>query len=129
MSNRLLTAIATLVCAAVAIPAFGQSITPANAGQVTSPVVTVNNAPDDQNDPHVNGNIAVYTHTNIDGVSRVRYFDFTSASDAQVPGLSGTNDTMADVNAGRIVFARTFDDRTDLFLYDLATSNVAALDP
>ena len=86
------------------------AITPANGGDASGTMVTINNGPGDQTDPHVSGDLAVYTD-NPQGTSTIRYYNFVSASDQAVPN-SGEIDLLSDVNGSRIGFSRLRSDGT-----------------
>ncbi|HKW63311.1 MAG TPA: hypothetical protein VJN89_12250 [Candidatus Acidoferrum sp.] len=104
-----------------------QQITPVNGGQVTSPIVVINNGPGNQTDPHVSGNFATYTS----GGTTIRYFNFVTGTDNAVPaGAPGDQDTLSDVNGALIAFSRTFADlSTHVFVYDTTTNTVTEIDP
>ena len=53
-----------LAAALLAPPALCAAITPVNGGIVGGSITVVNNGPGDQTDPHVSGNLAVYTDLN-----------------------------------------------------------------
>jgi hypothetical protein len=129
MSKQLILAMAVLVCVSTMVaPAAGQVLVPPPPQLVTSPIVAVNNGPGDQTDPHVNGDLATYT----DAVSvpRIRYYRFSTATDAVVPqGLPGDRDILSDVSGQRIVFSRIEADRTANFVFDTATSTLSEIDP
>ena len=97
-----------LVAAAVAAGSAG-AVTPVNGGDVGGTLVAVDDGPGDQNEPHVSGNLAVYTERpEIFAVGTIRYFDFLTDLDAAVPtGAEGDFDVLSDVDGDRIVFSRT----------------------
>ena len=116
-----ISAFASLV---VAISAFG--LTPANGGSAGGTTITIDNGPGDQTDPHVNGNLAVYTTP-----TGIRYYDFVSTIDSPVPtGAVGTTDILADVFGSSIAFSRLNNDgSTSAMVYDTATHVTTEIAP
>ena len=103
------------------------AIAPANGGSVGGSTTVVDNTAGDQLDPHVSGNIAAYTdQSNIDGVV-IRYYDFLNpvSPNATIPGSSGHQDTLSDVNDTHIAFSRfnAVDGTRSCMVFDLATNS------
>ena len=128
MKNRIAVVVAVLVCIGM-LPigaAAQQSVTPVNGGQVTSPLVLINNGPGNQTDPHVSGNLATYT----DGGTTIRYFDFLTGANLAVPAGAPGQNTLSDTNGTLIAFSRTFADlSTHVFVYDTTTNTVTEIAP
>lgn len=77
------------------------ALSPSDGGPFTLLPVTINASAGDQFDPHVSGDLAAYT-----GGANIRYYNFFSGNDAQVPGALGAVDNLSDVSNGKIVFSR-----------------------
>jgi hypothetical protein len=114
-------AVASLVATTVAF-----ALTPANGGLVGGTTVTINNGMGDQTDPHVNGDLAVYTDAN--GSSQIRYYDFVTTSDNAVPSQSGAYDILSDVRDNMIVFCRVTGGASAM-LFDVSTHAVTEIAP
>lgn len=113
-------AISAVASLFVAIAAFG--LTPANGGLAGGTIITINNGPGDQTDPHVNGNLAVYTDAN--GSSQIRYYDFVTTADNAIPAAPGANDILSDVFGNLIAFTRVTGGTTAM-LFDVSTNTVS----
>ena len=131
MKNSPYRSFAVLFLGVLATQAGAQliTLTPVNAGTVTSAIVPVNNGYGDQTDPHVSGNLASYVDFS-SGSGRIRYFNFLTGTDAVVPQSNlGDSDTLSDIDGTRIVFSRQLADRNAIFLYDTSTSSSFEIDP
>ena len=87
-------------------------------------IVAINNAPGDQTEPGVSGDLAVYTDKDFFNGSKIHYFDFSTGSDHVVPvGAPGDSDNLSDVGANRIVFSRTrsADSQSAAMVFDVAS--------
>ena len=132
-TRRLLnTAALVAATAGVAVGTAG-AVTPANGGDAGGTPVVVDNGPGDQSEPHVSGNLAVYTErTGPFTPGTIRYFDFvTGLNGAVLPGAPGDSDILSDVNGSRIVFSRTraSDNSTAIMLFDASNGTVNEVDP
>jgi hypothetical protein len=130
--NRLIRRAAAMTVAATLVATgTAMAVTPANGGDAGGTTTIVSDSSGDQTEPHVSGDLAVYT--NNDGSSRtIHYRDFVVGTDSTVPvGAVGDNDFLSDVANGRIVFSRTriADSQTGVMLFDRATGFVTELDP
>jgi hypothetical protein len=117
-----------LVCVLTTTLAAAQSITPSNGGPVNSPIVVVNNGPNDQTEPHVNGSLASYTDFS-SGSGRVRYFNFLTNTDAAIPIGVGEQDTLSNTDGVRISLSRQESDRRAIFVFDTTTAILTEVDP
>ena len=111
----------------LALPAALWAVVPIDQGFLSPTVAyTINAGPGDQFDTHVDGNIASYTSG-----PGVRFYDFFSGQDVQVPGAVDTTDRLAGVDAGRIVFAREDDlfGGSSIFVYDTSSAVTTEIDP
>lgn len=110
---------------AALIPVMGLALSPSDGGPLALLPVTINAASGDQYDPHVSGDLAAYT-----AGSTIRYYDFFSAGDVQVPSPPGAIDLLSDVGGGRIVFSRIEPSgRIPVMVYDTASSTTTEVDP
>jgi hypothetical protein len=73
--------------------------------------------PGDQYDPHVDGDIAAYTSND-----NIRYYDFFTGADEQVPAPLDAIDRLSDVSDGKIVYSRDeASGRSPIMVFDTAT--------
>ena len=101
------------------------AVSPSDGGPVTLLPVTINAGPGDQYDPHVNGDLAVYTSDNM-----VRFYNFFTGDDVQVPAPIDATDRLSDVSDGKIVFSRDeASGRSPIMLFDTATATTMEIDP
>src|SRR4051812_10313600 len=101
---RLAAVVAVLLASATVLvaPNRVRAATPIDGGAITIFPVSINSSVGtDEYDPHVSGDIVSYTASD-----KVRYYDFFSGDDAQVPSPLGDTDLLSDVSNGRIVFTR-----------------------
>jgi len=106
-------------------PARVFAISPSDGGPVTLLPVTINASAGDQYDPHVSGDLAAYTADN-----NIRYYDFFTGSDAQVPSALGEIDQLSDVNNGKIVFSRLDSSfNQSIMVFNSATNTTTEVDP
>ena len=117
---RWFTAAIGVLVAGIATVAFG--LTPASGGLAGGTTITINNGLGDQTDPHVNGNLAVYTNSN--GSSQIRYYDFVTTADNAIPGEPGSNDILSNVFGNLIAFTRVSGGTTAM-LFDVSTNTVS----
>ena len=118
----LLAALSLLVGGA---PAPVLALAPSDGGPITLLPVTINASVGDQYDPHVSGDLAAYTVGD-----SIRYYDFFTGNDAQIPGVLDGSDQLSDVSNGKIVFARldaAFNQ--SIMVFDTATANTVEIDP
>jgi len=101
------------------------AVSPSDGGPVTLLPVTINAGPGDQYDPHVNGDLAVYTSD-----QNVRFYNFFTGDDVQVPAPIDATDRLSDVSDGKIVFSRDeASGRSPIMLFDTATATTKEIDP
>ncbi|MFO0600108.1 MAG: hypothetical protein U0228_32665 [Myxococcaceae bacterium] len=107
----LLTAVSTTLLA----------VAPVTGGPLSPPVIVINNQAGNQNDPHVDADLAAYSADSSSGTVIHRYA-FSTNTDSTVPTLSGAIDLLSDVDQGRVVFTRVFPDgHTGIMLFDGTT--------
>lgn len=120
--------LAVLFAVTAAVAEAAPALTPLNGGAAGGTSTTVNASPADQNDPHLDGDLLVYTdRTN--GGSSIRYFDFATLLDAYVPANPGDVDLLSDVSGDRISFSRIRDDRTAAMVFERSIGTLTEIDP
>jgi hypothetical protein len=83
--------------------------------------VLINGSAGDQSDPHVSGDWAAYT----DFIS-IRYYRFSTFTDAAIPLGSSARDLLSDVSGSRIVFSRVITGvKNAVMVFDAATAGPA----
>jgi hypothetical protein len=90
-----------LIATAGLLPATALAVVPVSGTTPTLSPVTINDSAGDQSDPHVSGDWAAYT----DDIT-IRYYNFASGVDAQIPLGPSVRDLLSDVSGSRIVFSR-----------------------
>lgn len=131
MRTPLPFALAVLACvAATAGTVTAQEpVVPPPPLPVTSPVVTVNDGPGEQNDPHVSGDLVSYTDGTIVSSQTIRYYRFSTAADLAVASPSGAHDLLADVSGDRIVFTRIQSSGNSIMVFDVAGGTTTEVAP
>ncbi|MFY9579876.1 MAG: thrombospondin type 3 repeat-containing protein [Gaiellaceae bacterium] len=132
MTRRMLRAAAMVALAAAVATGTAGAVVPANGGDAGGTTTTINNGPGDQTEPHVSGDLAVYTDKDFLNGSRIHYFDFLTGIDHVVPsGAPGDSDNLSDVGGNRIVFSRTraADGKTAAMVFDVVNGTLRELDP
>lgn len=116
------------VLAGISTPAFAQQqITPPPPIVVNTPIVTINNSPGNQTDPHVSKDVATYTDL---ADLAVRYYTFSTNVDSPIPKSPGEQDTLAAVSGNRVCFAHsTSTGDFEIGLFDVTTMAVTLIDP
>ncbi len=104
--------------------AFAQTVVPINGVTPALTSVTINNGPGDQNDPHISGDWVVYASD-----TSIRYYNFSLATDAQIPLPTGAWDLLSDISGSKIVFYRINPSgETAVMVFDAATPAVAPIE-
>src|SRR5262249_27598740 len=103
-------------------------LTPINGGLITSPVVTIDNSPGDQEAPHLSGDLTCYADY-ASGVGRT--YRFSSGShDGYPPAATSYFDSICDISGSRIAFLRALSGRPlTAQLFDVGTGTVTELAP
>ncbi len=122
---------------AAMVLAMTLTVTPTNGGLLSPPQITINNQPGEQFDPHVDANTAAYSNAVDMGAAgllqQIRYYDFPTDQDLAISNLIAggglANDLLSDVDQGRIVFTRLFQDRSAIMLFDTTTQTLTELAP
>lgn len=81
---------------------------PGTPSTMESDIRLVAGGPGNQTDPHLSGELLVFTESDSAG-SRIRYVDLATGTEGDVPTL-GHRDSLADVAGDLIVFRRVFTD-------------------
>src|SRR5258708_21609920 len=87
----------SILCIALGAVAAGVTVTvalaltPTNGGLAGGTTITIDNSSGHQTDPHVNGDLAVYTNNN----TQIRYYDFVTLANNAVPGAASSQDTLS----------------------------------
>ena len=122
---------AAVVALAAAIAPLAQAIVPIPAATPAMRLVTVNNSPGQQNDPHVSGDLVVYIDQSLD--AQIRYYNFATGVDAAIPRVLGDGtmaiDLLPDVSGSRVVFTRLAGGYSRTMVFDTATSTLSEVDP
>jgi Tol biopolymer transport system component len=99
------------------------AVVPVTGATPTLTPVTINSGPGDQTDPHVSGDWAAYT----DNVA-IRYYNFSTGVDAQIPLAASSRDLLSDVSGSKIVFSHITASGTAVMVFDAATPAVAPVE-
>ena len=86
---------------AAAIPATVIAVVPVSYPAPALVPVDINLTPGDQFDAHVSGDWVSYTSD-----LRIRYYNFVTGIDAEIPLGGSIEDLLANVSGSRIVFSR-----------------------
>ena len=106
------------------LPAVVMAIVPVSYPTPALVPTDINLNPGDQFDPHVSGDWVSYTSD-----LRIRYYNFATSTDAEVPPGSGVEDLLAGVSGSKIVFSRVFlASGTAIMAFDAATPAVAPVE-
>jgi hypothetical protein len=120
-------AIAVLLMLTMTVVPAQSQITPPPPIVVNTPIVTINNSPGDQTDPHVDKDLASYTDF---ADNSIHYYRFSTNVDTAIPHGAGEADTLSDVSGGRICFTRqTASGDFEIAVFDTTTSSVTLVDP
>jgi len=128
--NGVLGLVIMLAAGFICGPAAAQvSVTPTVKPTPIGQLIVVNNGPIDQNDPHISGNLVVYSNTDATN-STIHYFDLASLTDKAIPN-SGTNprDFLSDVRGTTIVFTRMTPGQSAIFSFDTASGLLTEIAP
>ncbi|MEW5740420.1 MAG: hypothetical protein AB1938_15935 [Myxococcota bacterium] len=120
-----------MVSTVTALLALSLSTVPIPSGMISNTPIAIDTSPDDQYDPHVDGDLTAYSHApmNGNGPSEIRYYRFGSSAPFSVmPGSLGV-DILSDVNQGRIVFTRVFPTSSVRSMVMLFDTNLASPTP
>ena len=126
MIRRLGAAATATMLALGVLPGPALALSPSDGGPVTlDPVVTINASAGDQYDPHVSGDLAAYTSGD-----NIRYYNFFSGNDLQVPAPLDAIDHLSDVSNGKIVYSREeASGRSPIMVFDTVGNLVTEVDP
>jgi hypothetical protein len=109
---------------AVLLPAMAMAIVPVSQPAPVLVPVDINVGAGDQFDPHVSGDWVSYTSE-----VGVRYYNFATNVDAEIPPGAGVRDLLSDISGSKIVFSRvTVGVGTAVMVFDAATPTVAPVE-
>ena len=129
-SRSLAAAAASALLAAITVLVGSPSARAATADipALTGTLVTINNGPGDQTDPHVSGDWVTYTD-NSSGLYRVRYHNLATGQDAVVPNNAG-QDLLSGISGTTIVYLHSTPGGQRIYSYDTCgCSAPAEVDP
>jgi Tol biopolymer transport system component len=111
----------------LASPGVAAAVTPIDGGAVGGTMTTVNDGPGEQTDPHVSGDLAVYT----DGTDpqSVRYYRFSTGVDQAISSPAGASDHLSDVSGNLVSFTRSEGTCNALMIYDVSNASTTEIDP
>jgi hypothetical protein len=89
------------------------------APMLTGTFQNVNVGPGDQTNPHVSGDIATYTSTDL--TSEIRYYDFFTNTDQVVPTVGVAR--LSDISEGRIAYSQITGTGSEIGVYDTADNS------
>jgi hypothetical protein len=119
-----------LVAGFICAPAVAQvSVTPTLKLTPAGQLIVVNNGPGDQSDPHVSGNLVVYSYA--EGTnSTIHYFDLATVTDKTVPSNdSSYYDYLSDVRGTTIVFTHiTAGNVSRILMFDTSSSSASPVE-
>ena len=105
LAIRSATCLFAAMIVVMSTPAFAQVI-PVNGGALVPPRITINSEPGTQFDPHVDGDLAVYSTITTNGsaiVETIEYYRFSTGIRSTVPTQPNFEDLLSDVDHERIV--------------------------
>src|ERR1700751_50882 len=112
----------------VMIPALvtgQQQVVPPPPIIVSKPVVTINDGPGDQTQPHVSKDRAPYTDV-ADG--SIHYYKFSTGIDTAIPFRQSQSDTLSDINGNRVSFTRqTISGDFQIAVFDVQSSSLTEI--
>jgi len=105
------------------LTAAAQVVVPVNGVTPTLTPVTINASAGDQNDPHISGDWVAYTSD-----FSIRYYQFSTAVDAQIPMGASARDLLSDISGSKVVFSRVISGvKTAVMVFD-ATAGGAPIE-
>jgi hypothetical protein len=128
---RALIVLAVAFVLAAASPMTALGVTPVPGVSPGSPIITNNASAGRQNDPHVSGDLAVYTDQS--GFPQIRYYNFAtnldSVIDNHLPNGDIAFDVLSDVNGPNVVFTGEGGGGGHIMVFDTTTSTLTEVDP
>lgn len=120
MKSGFRSLLSLLLVVAGLIVVKAQGVVPVNGTPPTLVPTTVNDDPGDQSDPHISGDWVAYSSD-----LSIRYYNFVTGIDAQIPMGSSARDLLSDMSGSKIVFSRVITgDRTAVMVFDAETPAV-----
>lgn len=125
-TNRtLLIGIAFAWAAVATTGAF--AVTPVFSGMVGGTAIVINNSAGNQTDPHVSGDLAIYSDEGTVISSFIKYYDFLTMAPGSIPTPSGSIDQLSDVYGNHIAFDRATGLTRTVMVYDVTTTNTVQI--
>jgi YVTN family beta-propeller protein len=103
------------------------SVTPKMAPTPPGNFVVVNNGAGTHYDPHVSGDLVVYSNI-ANGQYTIHYFNLASNVDSTVPNDGTTMDFLSDVSGSSIVFTRLDGTHSAIFQFDTSSAGSAPVE-
>lgn len=88
--------------------------------------ILIDSSPGNQTDPHVSGELAVYTD---EAAAVIRYHDFLAMAAGSIATPLGSTDQLSDVNGNHIAFARKTGPSRACMVYDLSSATTVQIGP
>ena len=125
------TLVRALVLCAATFPIAATAVVPINGPSPGSAIVTINNSPGQQNDPHVSGDLVSYTDSS--GFPQIRYYNFADGKDTAIDNVlpDGTYgvDVLSDVSGHNVVFTRQAGGASRIMIFNTDTGTMTEVDP
>jgi hypothetical protein len=121
---------ALVVCAAT-FPCAAMAVVPISGPSPGSAVVTINNSPGQQFDPHVSGDLVSYMDLAV--FPQIRYYNFANGNDTAIDNSmhDGTYavDVLSDVNGKNVVFTQQAAGASRIMIFNTDTGTTTEVDP
>jgi hypothetical protein len=125
------TLVRALVVCAATFPIAAMAVVPINGPSPSSAVVTINNSPGTQDDPHVSVDLVSYTDQS--SFPQIRYYNFVTGIDSAIDNLlpDGTYgvDVLSDVSGHNVVFTRQAGGASRIMIFNTDTGTTTEVDP
>jgi hypothetical protein len=120
-----IAAVLVLTVAVAAAPGAAFGVEPDDGGPVVLFPVAIDTSAGDQFDPHLDGDLAVYT-----AGPNINFYAFFAGTHGQVTPEVDAVDNLSDVSNGKIVFTRSDAfGRIPILVYDVASGTTTEVDP
>ncbi|GMU62385.1 MAG: hypothetical protein AMXMBFR34_41480 [Myxococcaceae bacterium] len=112
-----------MVSTVSAILALSLSTVPIPSGKISNTPISIDLSDGDQYDPHVDGDLAAYSHADISGRQEIRYYRFGAGTPSSAIPNGGGADYLSDIDRGRIAFTRTGSGNPLILIFDTTLPN------
>lgn len=132
-SRRASARLAVLVLAASLAPTLAMAIVPTMANVAHMSLVTIDNKPGQQLDPHISGTLVAYTDNTV--IPQIGYFDFKTGVGTAISNAFSDDpfdvslDLWPDVSGSTIVFTRQHAVTSRIMEFDVVKSALTEVDP